>query len=130
MRRAIPGTRPGKVGRRKRLDDTIRHFENNLNRMIDRDLRWDDLEIGSGAGGGAVYNLVPIRLDGPWDALEPTAIRGGPAPTPHTAQRAVGGVQLVPGHTGPESPCRPSRFDHYALRQENFVDMSTSRASL
>lgn len=65
MRRAIPNTGPGTAGKRKRLDDTIRYFENNRSRMIYPDLRRDDLDIGSGAVEGAVRNLVAMRLDGP-----------------------------------------------------------------
>jgi hypothetical protein len=65
MRRAIPNTGPGTAGKRERLDDTIRYFENNVSRMIYRDLRRDDLDIGSGAVEGAVRNLVAMRLDGP-----------------------------------------------------------------
>jgi hypothetical protein len=65
MRKAVPMTGPGTKGKRKRLDDTIRYFTNNLARMIYRELRRDDLDIGSGAVEGAVRNLVGMRLDGP-----------------------------------------------------------------
>ena len=65
MRSAIPNTGPGTKGKRSRLDDTIRYFRNNLSRMIYRELRRDDLDIGSGAVEGAVRNLVGMRLDGP-----------------------------------------------------------------
>ena len=46
-------------------NDTIRYLTDNLNRMIYRELRRDDLDIGSGAVEGAVRNLVGMRLDGP-----------------------------------------------------------------
>jgi hypothetical protein len=65
MRRGIPKTGPGNKGKRKRLDDTIRYFQNNHGRMIYRELLRDDLDIGSGAVEGAVRNLIGMRLDGP-----------------------------------------------------------------
>lgn len=65
MREAIPNTGPGTKGKRKRLDDTIRYFSNNLKRMIYAKLLRDDLDIGSGAVEGAVRNLIAMRLDGP-----------------------------------------------------------------
>jgi hypothetical protein len=65
MRCGIPKTGPGNKGKRKRLDDTIRYFQNNYSRMIYRELLRDDLDIGSGAVEGAVRNLIGMRLDGP-----------------------------------------------------------------
>jgi hypothetical protein len=65
IRAAIPRTGPGTKGKRRRLDDTLRYFVNNRRRLIYRQLRRDDLDIGSGAVEGAVRNLVGMRLDGP-----------------------------------------------------------------
>lgn len=65
VRGRIPRTGPGTKGKRTRLDKTIRYFVNNRERLIYRQLRRDDLDIGSGAVEGAVRNLVGMRLDGP-----------------------------------------------------------------
>lgn len=65
VRGEIPKTGPGTKGKRERLDKTIKYFTANRSRMIYRELRRDDLDIGSGAAEGAVRNLVGMRLDGP-----------------------------------------------------------------
>ena len=65
VRRGISKTGPGTKGKRKRLDEVIRYYANNLSRMRYRALCAHDLDIGTGAVEGAVRNLVGIRLDGP-----------------------------------------------------------------
>jgi hypothetical protein len=64
-RDSIAKTGPGNKGRRERLFDVWRHFTENESRMRYRELREQDLDIGSGAVEGAVRNLVRMRLDGP-----------------------------------------------------------------
>ena len=64
-RDAIPRTGPGNRGRRQRLEDIIKFFENQRHRMRYPQMRRADLDIGTGAAEGAVRNLIAVRLDGP-----------------------------------------------------------------
>jgi hypothetical protein len=58
-------TGPGNKYRREVLDRVVNHFAENASRMRYRQLRSDDLPIGSGVIEGAVRHLVGVRLDGP-----------------------------------------------------------------
>jgi hypothetical protein len=62
---SIARTGPGTKTKRERLLEIQQHLAKNQHRMRYRDLRRDDLDIGSGAVEGAVRNLVGMRLDGP-----------------------------------------------------------------
>jgi hypothetical protein len=62
---SIPKTGPNNKGKRERLDRILKHLVENQSRMRYRDLRRQDLDIGTGAAEGAVRNLIGIRLDGP-----------------------------------------------------------------
>jgi hypothetical protein len=62
---ATPVTGPGNKYRREVLDRVINHFAENAGRMQYRQLRREDLPIGSGVIEGAVRHLVGVRLDGP-----------------------------------------------------------------
>lgn len=60
-----PVTGPGNKYRREVLDKVINHFAENAARMRYKQLRNEDLPIGSGVIEGAVRHLVGVRLDGP-----------------------------------------------------------------
>jgi hypothetical protein len=60
-----PVTGPGNKYRREVLDKVINHFAENASRMRYKQLRSEDLPIGSGVIEGAVRHLVGVRLDGP-----------------------------------------------------------------
>jgi hypothetical protein len=60
-----PVTGPGNKYRREVLDKVINHFAENAGRMRYKQLRSEDLPIGSGVIEGAVRHLVGVRLDGP-----------------------------------------------------------------
>ena len=60
-----PVTGPGNKFRREILDKVINHFAEHAGRMQYKQLRRDDLPIGSGVIEGAVRHLVGVRLDGP-----------------------------------------------------------------
>lgn len=60
-----PVTGPGNKYRREVLDRVINHFAANAHRMRYKQLRSEDLPIGSGVIEGAVRHLVGVRLDGP-----------------------------------------------------------------
>lgn len=62
---SIPKTGPNNKGKRDRLDKILKHLVENQSRLRYRDLRRQDLDIGTGAAEGAVRNLIGIRLDGP-----------------------------------------------------------------
>jgi len=62
---AVPKTGPGNKGKREKLLDVLTHFSKHRHRMRYDALRRDDLDIATGAGEGAVRNLVRMRLDGP-----------------------------------------------------------------
>lgn len=62
---SIPKTGPGNKGKREKLLDVLTHFNKNRHRMKYHAFRRDDLDIATGAGEGAVRNLVRMRLDGP-----------------------------------------------------------------
>jgi hypothetical protein len=62
---SIPKTGPNNKGKRERLDRILKHLVENQGRLRYRDLRRQDLDIGTGAAEGAVRNLIGIRLDGP-----------------------------------------------------------------
>ena len=58
-------TGPGNKYRREVLAKVINHFTENARRMRYKQLRREDLPIGSGVIEGAVRHLVGVRLDGP-----------------------------------------------------------------
>ena len=60
-----PRQGPGNKGKRVRLQKAIDYFEMHAHRMRYKELRRQDLDIGTGAVEGAVRNLVGMRLDGP-----------------------------------------------------------------
>jgi len=60
-----PATGPGNKYRREVLDKVVNHFAENADRMRYKQLRSEDLPIGSGVIEGAVRHLVGVRLDGP-----------------------------------------------------------------
>jgi hypothetical protein len=60
-----PATGPGNKYRREVLDKVVNHFAENAARMRYKQLRSEDLPIGSGVIEGAVRHLVGVRLDGP-----------------------------------------------------------------
>lgn len=60
-----PLTGPGNKYRREVLDRVINHFTVHAGRMRYKQLRCEDLPIGSGVIEGAVRHLVGVRLDGP-----------------------------------------------------------------
>ena len=60
-----PPTGPGNKYRREVLDKVINHFAEHAARMRYKQLRSEDLPIGSGVIEGAVRHLVGVRLDGP-----------------------------------------------------------------
>ncbi len=62
---SIPKTGPNNKGKRERLDRILKHLVANQSRLRYRDLRRQDLDIGTGAAEGAVRNLIGIRFDGP-----------------------------------------------------------------
>jgi hypothetical protein len=62
---ATPVTGPGNKYRREVLEKVINHFAENAARMRYKQLRSEDLPIGSGVIEGAVRHLVGVRLDGP-----------------------------------------------------------------
>jgi hypothetical protein len=62
---SIPKTGPGNKGKRERLLDVLKHLSKHRHRMRYHELRSDDLDIATGAGEGAVRNLLRMRLDGP-----------------------------------------------------------------
>jgi hypothetical protein len=62
---SIPKTGPGNKGKREKVLDVLTHFNKHRHRMRYHALRRDDLDIATGAGEGAVRNLVRMRLDGP-----------------------------------------------------------------
>lgn len=62
---AIPKTGPGNKGKRAKLLEVLEHFGKHRHRMRYHNLRGDDLDIATGAGEGAVRNLLRMRLDGP-----------------------------------------------------------------
>ena len=62
---AIPKTGPGNKGKREKLLDVLTHFDKHRHRMKYHAFLRDDLDIATGAGEGAVRNLVRMRLDGP-----------------------------------------------------------------
>ena len=62
---SVPKTGPGNKGKRKKLLEVLKHVAEHRHRMPYHELRSDDLDIGTGAGEGAVRNLVRMRLDGP-----------------------------------------------------------------
>jgi hypothetical protein len=62
---SIPKTGPGNKGKRDKLFEVLQHLSANRHRMNYYVLRRDDLDIATGAGEGAVRNLVRMRLDGP-----------------------------------------------------------------
>lgn len=60
-----PVTGPGNKFRREVLDKVINHLAGHAGRMQYKQLRREDLPIGSGVIEGAVRHLVGVRLDGP-----------------------------------------------------------------
>lgn len=60
-----PVTGPGNKYRREVLSKVIQHFTEHARRMRYKQLRSEDLPIGSGVIEGAVRHLVGVRLDGP-----------------------------------------------------------------
>jgi len=62
---SLPKTGPGNRGRRNRLSNVLDYLMEHLDRLRYRQLRRDDLDIGTGVVEGAVRNLVGLRLDGP-----------------------------------------------------------------
>ena len=62
---SVPKTGPGNRGKRDKLLDVLTHLSKHRHRMRYHALRADDLDIATGAGEGAVRNLVRMRLDGP-----------------------------------------------------------------
>lgn len=62
---SVPKTGPGNKGKRKKLLEVLSHLGKHRHRMPYHELRCDDLDIATGAGEGAVRNLVRMRLDGP-----------------------------------------------------------------
>jgi hypothetical protein len=61
----ISKTGPGNKARRQRLVKIIAYLDAHAHRMRFRELRDDDLDIGTGVVEGAVRNLIGLRLDGP-----------------------------------------------------------------
>lgn len=59
----IPTTGPGNKGKRERLTKAIKYLDKRLPKMRYKDLRDQDLEIGSGAVEGAVKNIIGARFD-------------------------------------------------------------------
>ncbi len=62
---SIPKTGPGNKGKREKLLEVLEHVGKHRHRMPYHDFHRDDLDIATGAGEGAVRNLVRMRLDGP-----------------------------------------------------------------
>lgn len=58
-----PKTRPGNKGKRERLERPLRYPEKRLEQWNDKELRTQDLEIGSGAVEGAVKNVIGKHRD-------------------------------------------------------------------
>jgi len=59
----VPRTGPGNKSRREKLTETRNYIEKRLGQMTYRDLRRQDLELGTGVAEGAVKNLMGQRLD-------------------------------------------------------------------
>jgi hypothetical protein len=62
---SIPKTGPGNKSKREKLLEVLEHVGKHRHRMPYHDFHRDDLDIATGAGEGAVRNLVRMRLDGP-----------------------------------------------------------------
>lgn len=62
---SIARTGPGTKGKRDRLAHVLGYLTGHRERLRYRELRSDDLDIGTGVIEGAVRNLVAIRHDGP-----------------------------------------------------------------
>jgi hypothetical protein len=62
---SIAKTGPGNKGKREKLLEVLEHLSKHRHRMPYHDFHRDDLDIATGAGEGAVRNLVRMRLDGP-----------------------------------------------------------------
>ena len=62
---SIPKTGPGNKGKREKLREVLEHLGKHRHHMPYHELRDDDLDIATGAGEGAVRNLIRMRLDGP-----------------------------------------------------------------
>jgi len=60
-----PVTGPGNKYRRHVLEKVVNYFAEHAGRMRYKQLRCEDLSIGSGVIEGAVRHLVGVRLDGP-----------------------------------------------------------------
>jgi hypothetical protein len=60
---SVPKTGPGNKGKREKLLDVLTHVSKHRHRMRYAALRRDDLDIATGAGEGAVRNLVRMRLE-------------------------------------------------------------------
>jgi hypothetical protein len=64
LRAGIGKSGPGTKGRRKRLNEAIRYFENHKHLMPYAELLKDGLDVGTGAMEGAVKHVAGARLDG------------------------------------------------------------------
>jgi hypothetical protein len=60
---ATPRTGPGNKGKRARLGEALRYIEQRLGQMNYKELREQDLEIGSGMVEGAVKFVIGTRCD-------------------------------------------------------------------
>jgi hypothetical protein len=63
QRDTIPVQGPGNKGRRKRLRKVIRYIAKRIASMNYDELLRRDLEIASGAGEGAIKNVIAVRFD-------------------------------------------------------------------
>jgi len=63
MYETIPKTGPGNKGRRDRLEKSIRYLDKRLPMMDYKKWIKMDLELGSGAGEGAIGHVIGSRLD-------------------------------------------------------------------
>jgi len=61
--KVTPKTGPGNRGKRKRLAEVKRYLENRLEHMNYKELRAQDLEIGTGQIEGAMKNVIGKRCD-------------------------------------------------------------------
>jgi hypothetical protein len=59
----IPKTGPGNKGRRERLSKAIGYLETNIHRLNYRQVRDEDLELGSGAVEGGIKHVIGYRFD-------------------------------------------------------------------
>ena len=62
---SIAKTGPGNKAKREKVLDVLTHLSKHCHRMPYHAFRRDDLDIATGAGEGAIRNLVRMRLDGP-----------------------------------------------------------------